>query len=294
MRKVYKFEWPTVGLFVGTYVLWALSVFWVAGGALWLAVPLAAIAIAFHGSLQHEAIHGHPTGWVLVNAGFAWPPLSIVVPYLRFRDTHLDHHRDANLTDPYDDPETHFMAPDDWAKLSTPLRHLLAANNTLAGRLLFGPLVGTFCFFRNDWRQRNQDPRISRGWRWHALAVLPVIGLVAYAPMPIWAYLLSVYVGLSLLRIRTFLEHQAHEQARARSVIIEDRGPLAFLFLNNNLHAVHHAHPQVPWYQLPSLYRAGADRFLRMNGGYRFRSYAEIFRKYIWHRKDPVAHPLRR
>ena len=58
------------------------------------------------------------------------------------------------------------------------------------------------------------------------------ISLLAVSEMPFWAYLLSAYLGLSLLKIRTFLEHQAHEKARGRTVIIEDRGPLALLFLN--------------------------------------------------------------
>ena len=94
MQKTEKIEWPTVAFFLLTYAVWGVSVFWLAGGVLWLAVPVAAVAIAFHGSLQHEVIHGHPTGWALVNLVIAWPPLTFVVPYLRFRDTHLDHHRD--------------------------------------------------------------------------------------------------------------------------------------------------------------------------------------------------------
>ena len=57
-------------------------------------------------------------------------------------------------------------------------------------------------------------------------------------------------------------------------MIIEDRGPLALLFLNNNLHAVHHAHPRLPWYRLPGEYARRRDEFLRRNGGYRYGSYA--------------------
>ena len=293
MQTSVKIEWPTLALFIGAYLLWVWALFWLAGGALWLAVPVAAVAIAFHGSLQHEAIHGHPTGWASVNTGLAWPPLTLVIPYLRFRDTHLDHHRDAYLTDPYDDPETHFLDPKAWEALPAPIKVVMNVNNTLAGRLLLGPAIGTFCFLRNDWRTCHADPRVARGWMWHALSLLPVIALVSLSAMPLWAYLLAAYLGLSLLRIRTFLEHQAHEQARARSVIIEDRGPLALLFLNNNLHAVHHAHPSVAWYRLPSLYRAHAERFLDMNEGYRFAGYGEVFRRYLRQRKDPVPHPLR-
>ena len=110
--------------------------------------------------------------------------------------------------------------------------------------------------------------------------------------MPLPAYIAAAYGALSVLKIRTFLEHCAHERARGRTVIVEDRGPLAFLFLNNNLHVVHHMHPRVPWYRLPALYAARRRRFREINEGYVYRSYAEVFRRHFWRAKDPVAHPL--
>ena len=47
--------------------------------------------------------------------------------------------------------------------------------------------------------------------------------------------------------------------ARARIVITEDRGPLAWLFLNNNLHVARHRPLNRPWYDLPALYAARRD-----------------------------------
>jgi len=75
-------------------------------------------------------------------------------------------------------------------------------------------------------------------------------------------------------------------------VLIEDRGPLALIFLNNNLHVVHHMHPRVPWYDLPAMFRANRDLYLQRNGGYYYRSYAEIFARHLLRAKDPVPHPL--
>ncbi|MDH5531470.1 MAG: fatty acid desaturase, partial [Paracoccaceae bacterium] len=112
------------------------------------------------------------------------------------------------------------------------------------------------------------------------------------ANMPVWAYILSAYGALSILKIRTFLEHRAHERARGRSVVVEGGMILPFLFLNNNLHCVHHSKPQVAWYKLPAVYAAGRDEYLRRNDGYRFSSYGEIFRRYFLKTKDPVPHPL--
>ncbi|MFV2033960.1 MAG: fatty acid desaturase, partial [Halocynthiibacter sp.] len=134
---------------------------------------------------------------------------------------------------------------------------------------------------------------VLRGWLWHILGVgLVLIWLAAFGQMPLWLYMIAAYCGLSLLKIRTFLEHRAHEHARGRTVIVEDRGPLALLFLNNNLHAVHHIHPAVAWYQLPGLYARNRARYLGRNESYLYRSYGEIFRKHLLRTKDAVPHPL--
>ena len=75
-------------------------------------------------------------------------------------------------------------------------------------------------------------------------------------------------------------------------MIIEDRGPLALLFLNNNFHAVHHMHPEVAWYRLPGLYLQRREHFLRRNDGYLFTSYAQVIARYLLRAKDPVPHPI--
>ncbi len=286
-----RIEWPTLALFALTYTAWALALFWLWPMAPLLAVIFAGISIAQHSSLQHEAIHGHPFQRQWINTLVAGVPLTLVIPYLRFRATHLAHHRDCELTDPYDDPESNFMDGGQFDRLPLPLKEVLKANNTLAGRLIIGPAIGTAVFLIAEFKRRH-TPQVSRDWLWHVVSVLPVLAVVVFSPMPVWAYLVACYIALALLRIRTFLEHQAHEQSRSRSVIIEDRGPLALLFLNNNLHIVHHMHPNVPWYRLPRLFRQNRSRYLKMNGEYFYRSYGEIFRRYLFKAKDPVAHPL--
>lgn len=285
-------EWPTLVLLAFTYAVWAAATLWLTEISMPLAVILAALAIAQHSSLQHEMMHGHPFRDTRLNTALVFPALTLVIPYFRFRDTHLAHHQDSRLTDPYDDPESNYLDAGTWERLPGALRWLLNLNNTLAGRIVLGPLIGTTSFLVSEFRLSQTDQRVRRGWLWHVPMVLPVIVWIAWSPMSIWAYGLAVYVALGFLRIRTFLEHQAHAQARARSVIIEDRGPLALLFLNNNYHVVHHMHPRVPWYRLPRLYRENAARFRRVNEGYVFASYAEVFRLYFLTRKDPVAHPL--
>jgi fatty acid desaturase len=252
------------------------------------------LAVTLHSSLQHEVLHGHPFRSRPLNEALVFLPVGLCFPYGRFRDLHLAHHRDETLTDPYDDPESNFLDPRVWAGLARWRRRLLRLNNTLLGRMAIGPGLSIIAIVRDDARAIVRGDRgIARDWALHLAGLVPVALWMSWAPIPLWAYLVSAYLGMSVLKIRTFLEHRAHEKARGRSVVVEDRGPLALLFLNNNLHVVHHARPGVAWYRLPALYAAGRDEYLRRNEGYRYASYGEVFRRYFLRAKDPVPHPLR-
>ncbi|MBV1927150.1 MAG: fatty acid desaturase [Rhodobacteraceae bacterium] len=291
--RVKTTEWATFALIVTCYALWIAIVFGLAAYALVPAVLLAGLVVAFHASLEHEVLHGHPFRSKALNEALVFLPLNLFIPYNRFRDLHLAHHLDSNLTDPYDDPESNYLDPAVWSIMPRWKRALFRLNNTLFGRMLLGPLIGQTIFTIADWRAAMRgDGNVILAWALHVPGVVIVTTLVIASPMPFWAYVISAYMGLSILKIRTFLEHRAHEKARARTVIIEDRGPFAFMFLNNNLHVVHHMNPNAPWYRLPALYRAGRDRYLASNETYVYRSYGEVFRRYFLVAKDPVPHPL--
>lgn len=294
VKSARSIEWPTLCLLVLCYALWGLGTSVVAGLFLPLGMVLVTPAAVLHSSLSHEALHGHPFRQRARNEALVFPALTLLIPYQRFRDTHLAHHHDAILTDPYDDPESNYLDLDVWERLPAPARAVLSFNNRLIGRLLIGPLVGQAAFMAADWRAiRGGDRAVLRGWLWHIPALaLVVLWMGALGQMPLWAFLLSTYAALSVLKIRTFLEHQAHLRARGRTVIIEDRGLLALLFLNNNLHVVHHMHPKLPWYRLPKLYFGNRARYLACNDGYMFPSYGEVFRRYLFKAKDTVPHPL--
>ena len=70
--------------------------------------------LTLHSSLQHEILHGHPTRSVAVNRLFGIRPLSLWIPYDRFRVLHLVHHDNSRLTDPIDDPESSYWTPQAW------------------------------------------------------------------------------------------------------------------------------------------------------------------------------------
>lgn len=286
-------EWPTLALLAATYLLWGLSTTWLWTFSPLLAVVATGILTAQFSSLQHEALHGHPFRNAVLNEALMMPALTLTVPYGRFRDLHLAHHHDPILTDPYDDPESNFLDPAVWAQTARPMKWLLTFNNTLLGRMVVGPLYGNVLFLSGEWRAiRSGDRGAIRDWLLHGLGLVPVVAWLWVAAMPWWAFLLAIWIGHGLLKIRTYLEHRAHEAARARTVVVEDRGPLSILFLNNNFHAVHHMHPQVAWYRLPALYAEKRSHYLRRNEGYVYRNYGEVFRRYFLRVKDPVAHPL--
>jgi fatty acid desaturase len=286
-------EWPTLCLIGLTYAVWGMGM--TAAYALHplLGVVITGVAIAQFSSLQHEALHGHPFRWPALNQALVYPALYPIVPYGRFRATHLAHHHDPNLTDPYDDPESCYLDPSVWAQRPGWQRAILSACNTLLGRMVIGPWMTTMQWLWSEARLiATGTPGVARDWLLHLGGLVMLVACVWPAPMGALGYLGAVYLAAALLKIRTFLEHRAHALARARTVIVEDRGPLSILFLNNNLHAVHHMHPNVPWYRLPSLYAANRDHYLARNEGYAFGSYGQIFARYLLRRKEPVPHPL--
>ena len=105
--------------------------------------------------------------------------------------------------------------------------------------------------------------------------------------------LVPVWLGQSLISVRTFAEHQWSERPEGRTIIVE-RSPLSFLFLNNNLHFVHHKSPTVAWYRLPKLFRDRRDEWVRMNNGYVFPNYFALLKAYAFKAKEPVVHPVLR
>jgi fatty acid desaturase len=289
-------EWPTVALILFCYGLW-----FVAGLLVWPNFPLPALAllsltVALQSSLVHEVLHGHPTRNARINEAFVFLPLGIAWPYRRFKTLHLRHHRDERLTDPFDDPESYYQAL--WRHEAMPraMQLLLRVNNTMAGRLVFGPWLAFIGFFIGDAKAMLAGDRVIRkAWLLHVAGLVPVLAIVHFGfGMSLWLYMLvPTWIGLSLISIRTFAEHQWSEHPEGRTVIVE-RSPLALLFLNNNLHFVHHKQPTVAWYRLPDVFRARREDWLKANNGYVFPNYLAMLRAYAFRAKEPVVHPVLR
>jgi fatty acid desaturase len=287
-------EWRTLLLIIAVYGLFAIVTWHFAVLPVWASVPAGACLVALHSSLQHEAIHGHPTRMPVVNALLVALPLALVMPYGRYRATHLRHHCDARLTDPYDDPESYYLSGRDWSGTHAAMRTLLRANNTLLGRLTIGPVLWSVLFFAREARLLRHSPRmILRAWLPHlAGATALAVWVVGMCGIGIAEYLLFfVYPGTALIMLRSYAEHQAHAQNGLRTAIVETNPLMALIFLNNNLHFAHHKHPRAPWYRLPEIYRLEQPDILAANGGYRFAGYLDLARRHLVRAKEPVAHP---
>ncbi len=292
-----KWEWPTFLLIVATYGLWALS-----GAYLWPQSPAAALAVmavctALHSSLVHEVLHGHPSRHPGLNELLVTWCLGLILPYRRYKQTHLKHHNNDLLTDPQEDPESYFLTDGAHAGLPGWLKGLYRVNNTLVGRMIFGPWIATIRFLMGEARLLKGGGKPSAGhvlgaWVLHALSLIPVVGaIVLWFEIPLWLYLLTVsWGGMALIAIRTFAEHRWHENPDGRTIIVE-KSPLAFLYLFNNLHIVHHRLPAEPWYRIPALYKEKPEYWQQVNTGYVYQNYWTLFRLYGLRIKNPVVHP---
>ncbi len=287
-------EWPTLTLIAGVYAGIASITWFFWSIPVWIAIPVAAYLIALHSSLQHEALHGHPTRSAAINEALVFLPFLLTIPYRRYKTTHLQHHHDERLTDPYDDPESFYLSQYKWETTPGPLKALFRINNTLLGRLAVGPALVTILFWFSEARMAVRSPNVFwAAWLPHlaGMAVV-IIWMVEICGIPFWLYAFGIaYPGMSLILLRSFAEHQAREDSDHRTVVVEASPVFGLLYLNNNLHFAHHKYPRAPWYRLPGIYRQEAAEILKRNGGYYFAGYGEVFRRYFLRTKEPVAHP---
>jgi fatty acid desaturase len=289
-----KTEWPTLALFALVYLAFGLLTWFHASLPLWLFIPLGAYLSTLHSSLQHETLHGHPTTKAWLNEALATPGLWLWIPFRCYRKVHLTHHQDENLTCPVSDPESQYVHPDVWAKMGPVARGYRWANNTLLGRLLISPWRAVFWSLRRLGRALVEGDRgVLTAWAIHLVGATLVLGwAVGIAGVPLWLYFLTfVYFGLSGSLLRSFLEHRARPESRERTVAVEAGPLLSLMFLNNNLHALHHSEPGLAWYRLPARWRERREELLAYNGEYRYAGYWQVALSHLVWPKEHPAHP---
>lgn len=293
-RSRVAIEVPTLLVAVTVYGGWLVVTLAYGRWPLIIVAPLTAVLITLHGSLQHEVVHGHPTRWRGLNRLLAIVPLSLYLPYERYRESHLVHHTDERLTDPLDDPESYYWTPEDWARLSPLTRAIVRLQQSLAGRVTIGALWAIGRFWYQEWHAiARNDKGVRAAWIDHLLWCVPVLMWVKLVcGIPVWLYFFAMAVpGTSLTLVRSFAEHRARPAVRERIAIVEDSWILGPIFLFNNLHALHHETPGTPWYELPGRYRIDRARLIAANGGLVYRSYFDVARRFLFRAHDRPQHP---
>jgi fatty acid desaturase len=290
-----KVEWKTLGLIVAHWLAFGLVIFFWRELGWWIVAPAGAYLVCMHGSLPHEALHGHPTSSRLLNEIVVFAPLGLWFPYRRYRALHLKHHDNDHLTDPGVDPESYYMDPQAWSGCPAWLRVVYRANNTMLGRFVLGPAIAAMRLVAAESRRMARgDREVMLAWALHGLGgVIVWLWVSVVSGMPMWQYVAFIaYWGNALTMMRSYAEHRAHEQAGCRTIVVETHPVIGLMYLNNNLHMAHHERPGIPWYELPAYYRANKQRLLKDNCGYLMRGYGEIARRWAFKPKEPVAHPL--
>lgn len=250
----------------------------------WIIAPLAGYFVQWHFSLQHEAIHsmrGLPR-WL--RRALVWPPIGIWFPFELYRRSHSQHHRNNYLTYPGEDTESYYHDEEDWEDYGDLWRWLLIVNQTFLGRLFIGPLLRTpRLFVKEVGRMIDGDTENAGIWARHFIGVaLMLLFLTEVFDISALQYLaVFVYPGLVFGMMRSFTEHRWGERPDERTAVVESNWVFGLLFLWNNLHVVHHVFPTLPWWKVPRVWRQHRARIQAHNGGFVFRGYGEIARRWL-------------
>lgn len=285
--------WPTWALIVCVYCSWGVLMSNATELSWWLVSPLAAVILCLHGSVQHELLHGHPTPWGWFNDALGWLPLSLWIPYFKYRDDHRLHHRVDTLTDPGLDPESYYHWPERWQAMSPPIRLLWHLNYTFLGRMVIGPWLVVGLFLVTQLKEVSKGGLYHwRNWALHLVLMVSLILWLSHQGVIWWQYVvMCVWPGLSLTLMRSYAEHRPGSNNHKRCAIVEGSWFTRLLFMNVNLHQVHHEFPQLPWFMVNRHWQTHRQLILQRNGGYFYKGYWSLMRQTLLRQKDSPIYP---
>ena len=285
-------EWRTLLVVAAVYGLTVLTVVRYEVLTPWLAVPMLAILGAWHLSMQHEVLHGHPFKNQFINDAIGGIPVTLWIPYLAFKKDHHEHHL-SDLTNPALDNESYYVSQEQWDKAGRIRRAAWTANRTILFRMFVWTIVSTITYVLTVLKRAVRNEKSDRlAVMLHIIGVAFVVYLVSLSSMPLWQFALgTTYGGRILNAIRPFPEHKYQSGVETRTAMIMAGRFMSLLMLNNNLHVAHHEEPGVPWYRYDNLMqRVNAVQRARDAGVLYEGGYAEIFRRFSF---TPVDSPVR-
>ena len=248
-------DWRTLVIAVLVYGGWLATVFLHKQMPWWATFALLTWFGAWHLSLQHELVHGHPFRNSKLNVALASLSLTMWVPFLSFKRDHISHHN-TTLTHPELDTESYYSMPEQWQHSGRFLRSIYWANRTIAFRLTIWSVFSTVqYFFADAWRAIRNVDNARSAWALHIPALIAVTYIVNnLAGMSMIEYLIGgVFASHSLNMMRSFAEHKTLGDESTRTAMIDAGRVMSLLMLNNNLHIAHHDEPSAPWYKVPEV-----------------------------------------
>ena len=285
-------EWKTLGVIVAVYGLTVLTVMRYDVLTPWLAIPMLAVLGAWHLSMQHELLHGHPFRNQFINDAIGSIPVTLWNPYLAFKKDHHEHHK-SDLTNPELDNESYYVSQQQWDNAGPIRRAAWTANRTILFRMFVWTIVSTISYVTLVLKRAARNEQGDRlAVVLHVIGVVAVVYLVSLSSMPLWQFALgTVYGGRILNAIRPFPEHKYQNGVETKTAMIMAGPFMSLLMLNNNLHIAHHDDPKIPWYRVNELSkRVNAVERAREAGVLYEGGYAEVFRKFSF---TPVDSPVR-
>ena len=285
-------EWKTLGVIVAVYGLTVLTVVRYDVLTPWLAIPMLAVLGAWHLSMQHEVLHGHPFKSQFINDAIGSIPVTLSIPYLAFKKDHHEHHK-SDLTNPELDNESFYVTQEQWDNAGPIRRAAWTANRTILFRMFVWTIVSTISYVTLVLKRAVRNEQGDRlAVVLHVIGVVAVVYLVSLSSMPLWQFALgTVYGGRILNAIRPFPEHKYQNGVETKTAMIMAGPFMSLLMLNNNLHIAHHDDPKIPWYRVNELSkRVNAVERAREAGVLYEGGYAEVFRKFSF---TPVDSPVR-
>jgi fatty acid desaturase len=285
-------EWRTLLVVFAVYGLTVLTVVRYEVLTPWLAIPMLAVLGAWHLSMQHEVLHGHPFKNQFINDAIGGIPVTLWIPYLAFKKDHHEHHL-SDLTNPALDNESYYVSQEQWDKAGRIRRAAWTANRTILFRMFVWTIVSTITYVLSVLKRAVRNEKSDRlAVALHIIGVAFVVYLVSLSSMPLWQFALgTLYGGRILNAIRPFPEHKYQSGVETRTAMIMAGRFMSLLMLNNNLHVAHHDEPGVPWYRYDKLMqRVNAVERARAAGVLYEGGYAEVFRRFSF---TPVDSPVR-
>ena len=230
----------TVGLFIGGYLLAALSIWqWYEGNwPLPILVALAFLALHMEGTVIHDACHNaaHPNRWInqamghgaAILLGFSFPV---------FTRVHLEHHKYVN--DPNNDPD-----------------HIVST---------FGPvwLIAPRFFYHEYFFFERKLWRRFELLQWGIERSLFISIIIAGIKFNFMNVIYNLWFGPALMvgvTLGIFFDYLPHRpflsRNRWKNARVYPSKTMNWLIMGQNYHLVHHLWPSIPWFEYKPAYEA--------------------------------------